>query len=278
MRLLLKKDAYFVILCPGSCAEVRQLQTSIPFTDYPFIAGDQVMTLGAELKLIMSDTELWPAILTVQKETLATEILTIGRRPGSYYQQPLLKRFIIERCRMEMRGINISEETQLLIDQLKRRIAKCNNKTLVLSSLSLSPPATTNTHTDLFHQLPVEVLEKILSCLPDTKSLIRVSGVSRRLYITSCHVMILRLRQSMQKLRGALPQSDESVLVEVDEAVNDCLDRWKEDPEGIGIRELERRVEHLERQVTSASKWTRRWSVRRPREFAPRNTLYTLRP
>lgn len=276
MRLLLKKDTYFIVLCPGPSDEVRQLKNSVPFIEYPFVAGDQAMAIGSQLKLVMSETELWPAILSVQKGTLAAEVVSIGRRPGSYNQQPFLKRVILERCRMEMRGINISEETHLLIDQLKRRIAKCSNNTLVVSSSS-SLPMATNAPTDSFHQLPAEVLERILSCLPDTKSLIRVSGVSRKLYITSCQVMILRLRQSLQTLRGALPQSDEYVLADAEEAVNDSLDRWQEDTEGIGIRELERRVEQLERQVTSASKWTRRWSVRRPREFASRYTLQASR-
>ena len=59
------------MICPGSNAEVAEVQRRIPFMNYPFVGDEQAQALGRELKMSMSDDELWPAILEVERDTLA---------------------------------------------------------------------------------------------------------------------------------------------------------------------------------------------------------------
>lgn len=247
------------------------MQRQIPFMDYPFIAGDQAMTLGRALKLTMSDTELWPATLEVAPSSLATQPIYIGRAPGHYNHQHLLKRLIVERCRLEMRGIEVMTEARNLVDQLNRRLAKCRDRVLVF--LSTSDQANYSSSSDNHRSdsdrksfdLPTEVLELILSFIPDTRSLVQLSRASRSYYVAICQVLINRLRTNTQRLRGALPQKEGEMVLDENEAACHGLDRWQEHPEGIGYRDLERRVRELKLLVTDVSKWTRHWKPRRIR-------------
>ncbi|ORY91937.1 hypothetical protein BCR43DRAFT_497522 [Syncephalastrum racemosum] len=294
-RLLLKKDAYYIVVCPGPTEEVAEIQHKIPFP-YPFIAGEQAMVLGDALKLRMSDTELWPAVLEIYKDSLMTERVSVGRAPGSYYQHDLLKTLMFERCRLEMRGVEAIAEARNLIDLLRRRLNNfCqgrlgNNDARIRSNrtLSLFEPASPvpqqeerereqeqqqqqkeESPLSPWQTLPPEVTELVVSCAPTTKSLVRLARISRAFYIAAIHVLMERLRMSVGALRGALPQKEGQVISDEDEAVNYHLDRWHEDPEGVGYRQLARRVESLKQLISEVSRWSRHWNQRTKKVRAP---------
>ncbi|CAO3657096.1 unnamed protein product [Mucor hiemalis] len=148
-RLLLKYDAYFIILCPGTNAQVEEIQRSTPFLDYPFIAGEQASMLARALKVQLSEEEFMPAILEVSQGTLAVNPIYIGRGPGNYFHQYLLKKLIDDRSKLETKGILCIRDINEMINQLKRKIKKCQNGELALATLSwstkpLSSPNSTN--------------------------------------------------------------------------------------------------------------------------------------
>ncbi|KAI9264355.1 hypothetical protein BDA99DRAFT_537066 [Phascolomyces articulosus] len=300
-RLLLKRDAYFIVICPGDEEAVADIQKETPFMQYPFIGGEQAEMLGQSLKINMSETELWPATLEVEQGTLATKPISIGRAPGQYQHMRLLQKLFIERCRLEMQGIEAMAEAWNLIDQQKRRIVKCREKKLAGYNLSLSlprkqeetPSLLTETEKpteekdhdedeaiDVFSKcrplhdvLPHEVLDLVMSFTADTRALVKAARTSRTFYLTACNVIIAWLRESIQQVQCALPKKDGQALADEDETVSIGLNRWHQDPNGIGYRELERRVSALKAIVADVSKWTRHWSPRKLRRTPPRSSF-----
>ena len=72
-------------------------------------------------------------------------------------------------------------------------------------------------------------------------------------------------------VQNALPKKEGHALAVDDETISMGLDRWHQDPEGIGYRELERRVSSLRAIVADVDKWTRHWSPRKTRRTPPRS-------
>ncbi|KAL7335211.1 hypothetical protein PS15p_200716 [Mucor circinelloides] len=141
-RLLLKHDAYFLVLCPGTNAQVGQIQAKTPFLDYPFISteGGAVQLVKA-LKVHLSDTEFMPAMLRVANN-LAVDSVYIGRGPGQYFHQYLLKRLIETRCKQEMSGIVCLRDAHEIMNQLKRKSIKCQQGKMAPNWINLTRPLT----------------------------------------------------------------------------------------------------------------------------------------
>ncbi|CAG8484788.1 17880_t:CDS:2 [Cetraspora pellucida] len=91
-RLLLKTDAYFIIICPGPADEVRRIQSLCNFSKcpYPFIV-DEDLSLASQIGLRMSHTEMWPFIGHIYSETRIIFPISLGRGPGLYGHNQLLK-------------------------------------------------------------------------------------------------------------------------------------------------------------------------------------------
>ncbi|KAI8086097.1 uncharacterized protein BX664DRAFT_150519 [Halteromyces radiatus] len=314
-RILLRQDAYFVILCPGPSNEVAHIQNKTNFP-YPFIAGDQALSLGKALKMNMSDRDLWPAIFEVTMDTLDVHSIYVGRSPGHYYHQTLLKMLVRGRGKCEMKGIASMRDAYDTIDRLKRKSIKCEKQSLAtwiltlptsrtakspqLPESTLSSPLpsplpnvcspigsttgtvtiltsqqdqhisddvttpTTDTKDTPVQQLPPEILELALSFIPDTRSLVGVARVSRLYYVTVCNIVGKRLRIKMDQLALALPQDENgNKLVDETDVFSKYVDRWGDDDQAIGYRELERRVAELRHLIDDIGKWTRCWSPRR---------------
>ncbi|KAF1796605.1 hypothetical protein FB192DRAFT_1405282, partial [Mucor lusitanicus] len=141
-RLLLKHDAYFLVLCPGTNAQVGQIQAKTPFLDYPFIStqGGAVELVRA-LKVHLSDTEFMPAMLRVANN-LAVDSVYIGRGPGQYFHQYLLKQLIEARCKREMSGIVCLRDAHEIMNQLKRKSIKCQQGKMASNWINLARPLT----------------------------------------------------------------------------------------------------------------------------------------
>ncbi|KAI8885584.1 hypothetical protein K501DRAFT_322401 [Backusella circina FSU 941] len=140
-ELLLKKDAYFIIICPGTNSELAEIQQTTPFLEYPFIGGDQALSIAKALELYYSDNEIKPAILEVSKDTLIVQLICGDRGPGRYYHRHLLSRLIELRREREITGILCLREGQEVIGKIKRKITKCQQGKLAPASLLVSPRA-----------------------------------------------------------------------------------------------------------------------------------------
>ncbi|OAD69566.1 hypothetical protein PHYBLDRAFT_159795 [Phycomyces blakesleeanus NRRL 1555(-)] len=250
------------------------------------------MSLGRDLKLNMSDEELWPAIQKVSRDTLNVQTIYIGREPGNYYHTHLIKRLLCERVRWEMHGIKAIQQARSAVDRLQRRMIKCQEKSLTVGkTLSLlqalpTPPQvsasvtpSTNLHQSQLpappsrcspQQLPAEILDLILSFDTSTTSLVKVARTSRLFYITVCSILVHRLRSQMNTLWTALPQQNGEPILDEMDAMNPALNRWEESDQGVGFRELEKRVEAIQELVTDVNYWTKQWVSRRIR--APVNS------
>ncbi|ORX58301.1 hypothetical protein DM01DRAFT_109685 [Hesseltinella vesiculosa] len=227
--------------------------------------------LGNELKLNMTNDQLWPAILEVQPESLEVYPIHIGRSAGQYHHHQLFNTLIKHRCSWEMQGALALRSADTKVDQLKRRIIKCEKKTLATWILTMPqqqvvlskndeplddrPPSRSVT-------LPPELLHLVLSFLPDTASLVRLSRVSRVYYITACNILIQRLRMSMERVKQALPTLPDGRSY-WDEDETHVFDMYLERPQDIGFRTLQHRVMELKSLAEQISEWTKQWSPRR---------------
>ncbi|KAG2197416.1 hypothetical protein INT47_005669 [Mucor saturninus] len=262
-RLLLKYDAYFIIVCPGTDEEVAEIQRSTPFMDYPFIAGEGAMQLAKALKVQMSDTLLMPAILEVRKETLSVEAIHIGREPGRYFHQHLLGRLMEERYKLESSAIICVKDTYKVMNQIKRKRMKCQQGNMVALSLALPTASVSAKEPEVIkdrkqiQDLPLEILETIFSYYShDIPSLIKSARTCRLFYITACNVSILCLKNQMIYLKQALPQThDGEVICHEAEVRDQSLDRWS-NRQPISFRELENRLENAKQKLLLLAHWT----------------------
>ncbi|KAI9478831.1 MAG: hypothetical protein EXX96DRAFT_539891 [Benjaminiella poitrasii] len=293
-RLLLKQDAYYIILCPGTDEEVREIQERTPFLDYPFISFEgNGKRLAKTLKIQLSEHELMPAILEVDSKALSVNSIYIGRGPGLYFHRYLLKRLADSRYHQETNGICALRDAHEIINLLKRRAIKCQEGRLVppcwisnikhadshesklsttLTTIVKEPYAeeqsllkeSSSSSSSKIYDLPPEILEMIFFFFnDDVCSLVKASGTSRTFYVAVCISMTLRLRIHAAHLKPSLPQINGQVIWDETEVSNNRLDRWTEDPEGIPYRELCRRVSTLRSLLFNITEWTGYWSPRR---------------
>ncbi|KAG2202166.1 hypothetical protein INT46_005804 [Mucor plumbeus] len=138
-----RHDAYFLVLCPGTNAQVGQIQEKTPFLDYPFISTEGgAVELVKALKVHLSDTEFMPAMLQVAANSLAVDSVYIGRGPGQYFHQYLLKRLVEARCKQEMSGIVCFRDAHEIMNQLKRKTIKCQQGKMASNWINLTRPLT----------------------------------------------------------------------------------------------------------------------------------------
>jgi len=110
--------------------------------DYPFISTEGgAVELVRALKVHLSDTEFMPAMLRVANN-LAVDSVYIGRGPGQYFHQYLLKQLIETRCKQEMSGIVCLRDAHEIINQLKRKSLKCQQGKLASNWINLTRPLT----------------------------------------------------------------------------------------------------------------------------------------
>ncbi|RCH77610.1 hypothetical protein CU098_003824, partial [Rhizopus stolonifer] len=273
-----KYDTYFIILCPGTNAEVQQVQRKTPFLDYPFVSTDGgANALVKALKVQLSEEEFMPAMLRVSPHTLSVNSVYIGRGPGQYFENYLLKHLVELRYKQEIAGITAVKQANEAINLLKRRETKCQEGKLVSTFLSLSPNAIQKTvphhpndipiNTSGLNNLPRELLEAIFySFENDIPSLVNISGTCRLFYSAICNVIIQRLRAQIASLIPALPKLGGNVVWEEMEIANIGLDRWPSShPEGVPFNKIARLTCNLEDSLAQINQWTRYWNPRRMR-------------
>ncbi|KAI8981065.1 hypothetical protein BDB01DRAFT_795194 [Pilobolus umbonatus] len=278
-RLLLKQDAYFIVICPGSNARVTMLQENVPFNDYPFIGGDQAIAIAKALKIYISQDELMPALWDISS-TLSVDSIYIGRGPDQYFHRFLLERLMRERYDWELRGITSIKEGHHIISQLKRKQLKCQQGNLVTSISFIQPTKTEEVDPiyrsgcqSILDHLPIEMIEYIFSYLSDIHSLVKPARTCRLFYSVICNVLVSRIRNQISHLILALPQNKGNFMFDKSELVDENLDRWRGAEEGIPYRELQRRVIALQNLLMETGEWTKQWSPRRMRILSRMNTI-----
>lgn len=274
--MVLKYDTYFVILCPGSDAEVRDVQLKTPFLGYPFISTyGGANELVKALKVQLSDQEFMPAILQVNSSNLSVTTIYFGRAPGQYFHNYLFDVLDSNRLRKEQDGRACCRSIQQNIDQIKRRITKCRDGKLGASWISppsIHPSASPaecrsinsekeeNSNANI--DLPPEVLELIFGNLvDDIRSLASTAGVCRLFYISVCNALIIYLRSEMEWLKSALPQNI-NIRLEEAETHFQNLDRWFAREEGVPLNELTQHIEYTTNLLASIQTWTKHWRLR----------------
>ncbi|RUP51809.1 hypothetical protein BC936DRAFT_145619 [Jimgerdemannia flammicorona] len=300
-RLLLRHDAYFLIICPGPESELARIQRSVPFLSYPFIC-DTDLSLASDIRLRMSSDsdEIWPAILHIRPGgDLSVRAIWIGRVPGSYGQDALIEDLSTERFFVESRGVNAVRDAKQALHRLKRRAKKWERRpggdvithdmglphdtipfsppststsTSAIASTSSTPPSptailTTPTTQTTIHSLPTELLFQILSCLPTALDTIRVAGTSRAWYLLACSVLSSQLRELVARVSPLLPKRDGNPVTVAQEVANTSLERPEEGGRPCGIRKLEARVLKLDETVGIVAKWDKGLGRRGGREL-----------
>ncbi|KAI7901838.1 uncharacterized protein BX663DRAFT_90291 [Cokeromyces recurvatus] len=259
-RLLLKQDAYYVILCPGTDEEVREIQERTPFLNYPFISSEgNGKSLAKALKVQLSEHEFMPAILEIENETLSVNTIYIGRGPGLYFHRYLFKRLIDARYHQESNGICSLRDAHEIVNLLKRRAVKCQEKRLV------PPPnwinhstCNNNDKTKLSTSINTLVKEEIQTIDEGTTTI--HSSSEKRLTSSSS---INDLPPELFEIIFSFFEDDISSLVKASEVSDQSLDRWEGNPEGIPYRELCKRVSKLRCLLFNITEWTSYWSPRR---------------
>ncbi|GAB5593173.1 hypothetical protein Unana1_08073 [Umbelopsis nana] len=241
---LLRKDAYYIVICPGPVSALRSIQEKTPFEHYPFIPDDDSLSIAKSMKLNMSSTEIWPGIIHISPHSLSMFPIYIGRGPGNYGIHALLKSLLDERSKWERRAFQAIKDASYQVDRIRRKTKKWQDTMAARKSCS--------------NILPPEIIFVIIDALPDIHDVVRMRQASLLFNITACEVVISRLRHHSKLLISSVPPRE---TVEFDEQVsilqhsNVRLSDHDDDLPGLGL--LRERVESAERDSSLVNQWVR---------------------
>lgn len=239
---MLRKDAYYIVICPGPADDLSEIARQSDFEPYPFIADDEDLSIAKSLKLNMSNSEMWPSIIHVIPESLSMLPLSIGRGPGNYGILALLKGIMNERAKWERKAFQAIKDASTQVDRTRRKIKKWQDLMVLRQS---------NNDT-----LPSEILFAIMDFLPDIRDVIKMREVSLLFNITACEVVISRLRNHSKTLKASIPPREE-MEPDVEESV---LQRRTPRPSSHGVdlpglAILREEVQSAERSSLLVNQW-----------------------
>ncbi|KAI8580525.1 hypothetical protein K450DRAFT_237447 [Umbelopsis ramanniana AG] len=242
-RILLQKDAYYIVICPGPSDALSEIARQSEFEQYPFIADDEDLSIAKTLKLNMSNSEMWPSIIHVIPESLSMLPLSIGRGPGNYGIMALLKGIMNERAKWERKAFQAMKDASTQVDRTRRKMKKWQD-VMVIRQISND------------NKLPSEILYAIIAFLPDIRDVIKMREVSLLFNITACEVVISKLRHHTRILMASVPPSEEIELV-----LQESLRQWRK-PTPIlrgadfpGLGQLRDEVKSAERSSLLVNQW-----------------------
>lgn len=240
---MLRKDAYYIVICPGPAEGLSDIARQSEFEPYPFIADDEDLSIAKSLKLNMSNSEMWPSIIHVIPESFSMLPLSIGRGPGNYGILALLKGIMNERAKWERKAFQTIKDASTQVDRTRRKMKKWQDLMVLRQSSN-------------DNKLPSEILFAILELLPDIRDVIKMREVSLLFNITACEVVISKLRNHSKILMASVPPREE-MEPDVQESV---LQRRMPRPSshgvdlpGLGI--LRGEVESAERSSLFVNQW-----------------------
>ncbi|KAG2173082.1 hypothetical protein INT44_007055 [Umbelopsis vinacea] len=241
--ILLQKDAYYIVICPGPSDALSEIARQSEFERYPFIADDADLSIAKTLKLNMSNSEMWPSTIHVIPESLSMLPLSIGRGPGNYGIMALLKGIMSERARWERKAFHAIKDCSSQVDRTRRKMKKWQD-IMVFRQISND------------NKLPSEILYAIMELLPDIRDVIKMREVSLLFNITACEVVISKLRHHSRVLKASVPPREETEL-----DVQESLRQWRKptpiahdaDLPGLGV--LREEVQSAERSSLLVNQW-----------------------
>jgi hypothetical protein len=193
---LLRKDAYYIVICPGPADGLSDIARKSDFEPYPFIADDEDLSIAKSLKLNMSNSEMWPSIIHVIPESFSMLPLSIGRGPGNYGILALLKGIMNERANWERKAFQAIKDASTQVDRTRRKMKKWQDLVVLRQSSS-------------DNKLPSEILFAIMEFLPDIRDVIKMREVSLLFNIAACEVVISKLRNHSKILMASVPPREE---------------------------------------------------------------------
>ncbi|KAJ9074021.1 hypothetical protein DSO57_1010324 [Entomophthora muscae] len=194
-RLLLRLDAFFLVLSPGPVDEVRKIQSETKFGAFPFIV-DKDLSLAGSIRLRLSATQIWPAILHIEP-SLRLRPIHFGRAPGFYGISVLMSYLKGQREKIENQSLDVLQESALVLSRIK-------------SLLKSSPPPTTET------PLPMSMLLDIFDFLSPSSL-----AISAQVCRTFNYVSLLALRDLlllwMKEVKQCCPRTLEGHIISHDQ-------------------------------------------------------------
>ncbi|RHZ56378.1 hypothetical protein Glove_402g12 [Diversispora epigaea] len=193
-RLLLKKDAYFIIMCPKRQNQVRQIQKACNFTNlpYPFVV-DEDLTLASSINLRMSENEMWPCIGHIQPETRLIRPISSGRGPTFYGHNHLLTFLRDYRAQAEKKAVEYVIKANELVPLLKNLTERQQNQ-----------QESQESQTQQKKLLPVELLSQIFEYLDSIEISKTVMSICQHWRAIGLEVMMARLRKEINGVSDSL--------------------------------------------------------------------------
>ncbi|CAG8477792.1 11310_t:CDS:2 [Diversispora eburnea] len=235
-RLLLKTDAYFIIMCPKRHNQVRQIQKACNFTNlpYPFVV-DEDLTLASSINLRMSENEMWPCIGYIQPETRVIRPISSGRGPTFYGHNHLLTFLRDYRTRAEKKAVE--------------NIIKANELFSLLKKLTENQQEQQESQESQIQQkklLPVELLSQIFEYLDSIEISKTIMSICQHWRAIGLDVMTTRLRKEIKVISDSLVIHYVSITNEIKEVKEIKINP---DKKMVSVRDLNERAERLYKMV-----------------------------
>ncbi|RIA91730.1 hypothetical protein C1645_766904, partial [Glomus cerebriforme] len=206
-RLLLKKDAFFIIICPGPVDKVRKIQNSCNFSHYPYhFVVDENLSLASSINLRMSRNEIWPCIGHIIPDTLIVRPVFFGRGPGFYGYKDLLNYLRDNRIQVENNAANLTFRATKVEKFLKKSMLTENSNGNVRQQIMQTdqPQQEQNLVTHQEQIFPIELLSHIFEYLEPIEIVKSVTATSRLWRIIGLEVIIMNLSREIKTVSESL--------------------------------------------------------------------------
>ncbi|CAG8724163.1 15163_t:CDS:2, partial [Acaulospora morrowiae] len=200
-RLLLKTDAYFIILCPGPVEDARRIRETCNFP-YPFIV-DEDLSLAESIRLRLSYDEMLPYIGHIYSSDISVRTVCAGRFPSNYGHDRLLAYLRDYRVVTEENATKFSNEAMELITCLKKSELLDDNEPN--EYYQYEPQLETEHKVVLQKQLlPVELLSQIFEYI-ETWNIVKIIMTTCRQWRSiGFEVIVTRMKQQAKSITDSV--------------------------------------------------------------------------
>ncbi|GBC00113.1 hypothetical protein RclHR1_03750012 [Rhizophagus clarus] len=264
-RLLLRQDAFFIIICPGPVEKVRQIQNDCNFSNFPYhFVVDEDLSLATSINLRyfffsndvslnmitnysfdtqhyqrMSRNEIWPCIAHIIPETLAVRPVFFGRGPGFYGYRDLLTYLREYRIQVEDNAGKLILKAKKVETRLRKSILTENSVENVQQMQTDQPQQ--ETHREQI--FPIELLSSIFEYLEPIEIVKSVTATSRLWRAIGLEVIVVNLKREMKIVSESLvtyPRTANNPMPYFSRIV-----MLKQMNKLVGIYELEQQINYL---------------------------------
>ncbi|CAI2181640.1 18325_t:CDS:2 [Funneliformis geosporum] len=202
-RLLLRQDAFFIIICPGPVREVLQIRSSCNFSHFPYhFIVDEDLSLATSIGLRMSREEIWPCIAHIKPTTLAVHPIFFGRGPGFYGYKDLLNYLHDYRATVEYNATNLILKATEIKTRLEKSVTIENSAENVQQQIIQTDQPQQNRPEIL--TLPIEILIHIFENLETIEVFKIVMSTSRLWRAIGLEVILINLRNEVKQVSDSL--------------------------------------------------------------------------